>query len=246
MNSAWAMLVRLMAVKNSVMLRPKNSPAGSTSRHVCGRRRRAAGAHPAHGDHDPPQHDGDEHPPEREHRARRVGPLDERRAAGEGEDGQQHRQDADRRERRAATSADVRRPTAAVSARHGRRSRRLGGPVDVGLDVDRSGRSAPPRAAPRSAPSIAPASSSTLRSGSNSSLAATSSSSGPRCCGAEVDEPAHAVASSSVRVIRSRSSVGRRLADQQALHLDRQHDGDDDEQDADGDRARRRPSAGRR
>ena len=34
MNSAWAMLVRPMAVKNSVMLRPKQSPAGSTRRHV--------------------------------------------------------------------------------------------------------------------------------------------------------------------------------------------------------------------
>ncbi len=34
MNSAWAMLVRPMAVKNSVMLRPKNSPAGSVRRHV--------------------------------------------------------------------------------------------------------------------------------------------------------------------------------------------------------------------
>ena len=34
MNSAWAMLVRLMAVKNRVMLSPKNSPPGSTRRHV--------------------------------------------------------------------------------------------------------------------------------------------------------------------------------------------------------------------
>jgi hypothetical protein len=39
MNSAWAMLVRLIAVKKRVMLRPKQRPAGSTSRHV-----RAAGA----------------------------------------------------------------------------------------------------------------------------------------------------------------------------------------------------------
>ena len=32
--AAWAMLVRLMAVKNRVMLRPKNSPAGRTAFHV--------------------------------------------------------------------------------------------------------------------------------------------------------------------------------------------------------------------
>jgi hypothetical protein len=34
MNSAWAMLVRPIAVKNNVMLSPKHSPAGSTSHHV--------------------------------------------------------------------------------------------------------------------------------------------------------------------------------------------------------------------
>ena len=34
MNSAWAMLVCWMAVKKSVMLRPKKSPAGTTRRHV--------------------------------------------------------------------------------------------------------------------------------------------------------------------------------------------------------------------
>ena len=34
MNSAWAMLVRVIAVKNVAMLAPKNRAAGSTVRHV--------------------------------------------------------------------------------------------------------------------------------------------------------------------------------------------------------------------
>ena len=34
MNSAWAMLVRVIAVKNVAMLTPKNRAAGSTVRHV--------------------------------------------------------------------------------------------------------------------------------------------------------------------------------------------------------------------
>ncbi len=34
MNSAWAMLVWLIAVKKMVMFKPKNNPAGSTRRHV--------------------------------------------------------------------------------------------------------------------------------------------------------------------------------------------------------------------
>ena len=75
MNSAWAMLVWLIAVKNRVMLRPKNSPAGSTRRHVAADGDRATGHRAPAGDHDPPQHDRADHPPERDHRARARRPT---------------------------------------------------------------------------------------------------------------------------------------------------------------------------
>ena len=61
---------------------------------------------------------------------------------------------------------------------------------------------------------------------------------GPEVLGAQVDD----AAARSARLLEGLGDLGdvglrRRLADQQALHLDRQDDGDDDEQGADGQRA---------
>ncbi|MDQ3469948.1 MAG: hypothetical protein M3487_09315 [Actinomycetota bacterium] len=94
MNSAWAMLVRVIAVKNNVMFSPKQMPGSIIARHVAAlgngrpRQMRATDSTIHHQDHRQQQ------PPERDRRAGRVGPLDDRRAAGEREDTAEDAEDA--------------------------------------------------------------------------------------------------------------------------------------------------------
>ena len=77
MNSAWAMLVRVSAVKNRARSAPKQSPAGSAARHASARRVGRAPAAVLHDDDGPPQHGCERQAPRGEHRPRRLGPLDE-------------------------------------------------------------------------------------------------------------------------------------------------------------------------
>ena len=110
-------------------------------------------------------------------------------------------------------------------------------PVHVGLEVDRRGRSARRRAAPsRRRRSRRPAAPS-VSVGVELELGGDEQLVGAEVLGLEVDQPAHAVGALERADDPVEVGVGRRLADQQALHLDGQDDGDDDEQDADGDRA---------
>ena len=150
----------------------------------------------------------------------------------------EHRQDADRRERRADAAAGTTSPrctVASVGTPRSRRRRSAGrrrARCRSRRAVGTAARSA------CSAPSIAlgqlarPSASGRTRP---SPRRAARRDRGAGCAGGSGG--AHAGAPSRLATIRSTSSLGRRLADQQALHLDRQHDGDDDEQDADGDRA---------
>ena len=233
MNSAWAMLVWVMAVKNSVMLSAEEQPGRQHRRHVAADGQRPTGEHARrprmtshHSTH------GADHPPEGDHRSRRVGPLDDRRAARERDDGGQHDQRC-----RCGTMAPARVDDPAhVGAGCGRRPARgrSGGP-----SARRRGARPRRRRSPRRAPS-------TVRSGRTPAWPRRAARPG-RGAGCAGGSAARTLGAELERVgDRSRSRVRRRLADQQALHLDGQHDGDDDEQHADGDRAdgvppRRRP-----
>ena len=95
MNSAWAMLVWGMALKNTVMFSPKQSPTGIIIFHVASDGGRTPVCDLAQAQHHPPQHGRQQQPPERDRRAGHAGPLDDRGAAGEAEDAAEDAEDAD-------------------------------------------------------------------------------------------------------------------------------------------------------
>ena len=214
MNSAWAMLVMVMAVKISVMLSPKNKPAGSTARHVA-----ATGRAPPVSARRAPM---------TTHHST-MAPIIRQKASTE--PGVSAHLTMDELLENVSTAASTSRMpsgTRLTSSWRGRCRARC----TRGVRRRHGGAHAPPRR-----PLMASGELLHRQLGRELDLGRHEQLVRTEVLGAQVDQALHVRRGGEAATRSAEVGLGGGLADQQALHLDGQQDGDDDEQDADGDRA---------